>query len=132
MRKLRGLWNLFLYHLRSLFSLFLIAVLSFGFVGCVSSFERNWGLKEEGLGHISDMKTEKNETGESLYYAKIWYCAKEITVPVTHRTYEKLWIGQNVYLKFFPDDGSREITYSWWATDGSFERALLGKFKMPE
>ncbi len=140
MKKLRELWELFLFHLRSLFGLVLIMVV-LGFVGCASSLERNWGLKEEGTGYVSDMKTEKKDDGSAVYSVKIRYCRKESTVPVSWRTYDKLWLGKVVYLKLFAatyrneegnsGDGSCEVIYAWWATDGSFDRALLGKFSMP-
>lgn len=119
----------------------LVAVVAFGFVGCASSLERNWGLKEEGSGYISDMKVEKNEVGESSYYVKIRYCGQEATVRVTPRTYDKVWIGEGVYLRLLvaayrnekseSGDRSCEATYTWWATDGSLDQALFVEFKMP-
>ena len=119
----------------------LVVAVAFVFSGCASSFEREFGLKEEGMGSISDIKTEKKDGCRTDYLITIRYCGQETTTLVTWKTYDKLWLEKAVYLKLLPEtyrdgknasgDRSREVTYIWWATDGSFDKALSGQFKLP-
>ncbi|MEK7654253.1 MAG: hypothetical protein AAB345_03140 [Patescibacteria group bacterium] len=109
----------------------LVAVLSFGFVGCASLFGPDESLKEEGLGEISDMREEKNDKGDSVYYVTIRYCRREAATFVTWRTYNKMWIGKSVYLKLLAASNPEKATYLWWATDGALDRALFVEFNKP-
>ena len=111
----------------------LTAVLSFGFVGCVSSLERNWGLKEEGFGTISDLKVEVVKTADDTtrkYHVQLVYCGKTSTSYVSHATFNRMHVGQVVKLKLLlaiTRDEKGEwgdkycvAAYNWWIpNDGS-------------
>lgn len=85
------------------FALFaLVAALSFGLVGCVSSLERNWGLKEMGVGTISDLKVEVVKTADDTtrkYLVQISYCGRTGTSYVSRQAFDQLYVGQVVELR---------------------------------
>lgn len=44
--------------------LFVVAVLSFGFVGCASPVEKQWGMADEGIGYVQELEVEQDEYGD--------------------------------------------------------------------
>ena len=117
--------------MRKFVPLVFVVALSFSFAGCVSSLEKNWGLKEEGDGYVSQLMIDNGEVGREAYCATIVYCGKEANARVSGEIYEKLVVGRGVKLKLASAmtrnendaNGERfcDATYWWWipeVTDG--------------
>ncbi len=118
----------------------LIAVLSFGFVGCASSLEKNWGLKEEGDGYVSCLEVELGDRDREPWCVTVVYCGKQGKARVSLEVYEKLVVGHSVKLKLAcaimknesDVKGERfcDATYWWWTPNVTDEYRII-TFRMP-
>lgn len=119
----------------------LVAVLSFGFVGCASSLEKDWGLKEEGEGSVSRLAIDNGDPGREPWCVIIVYCGKEAQARVSYEMYRKLTPGQNVKLKLAcaitkdetDKKGERfcDATYRWSTPDVAADEYRIITFRLP-
>lgn len=119
----------------------LVAVLSFGFVGCASPLERDWGMKEEGDGYVSGLTIENGEFGREPYCVTIVYCGKEGKARVSEEIYRKLVAGHAVKLKLAcaitknesDAKGERfcDATYWWWVPNVTNDGYRIITFELP-
>ncbi|TSC82615.1 MAG: hypothetical protein G01um101419_533 [Parcubacteria group bacterium Gr01-1014_19] len=118
----------------------LVAVLSSGFVGCASSLESDWGLQEEGDGHVSRLEIDIQDLARGAYCVTIVYCDKEATTRVSGTVYERLVVGQSVKLRLASVimknesdvKGERfcDATY-WWQVPGVTDGGRIITFRLP-
>lgn len=117
-----------------------VAIMSLGFVGCASSLERDWGLKEEGDGYVSGLDVDITDRDREPWCVTIVYCGKEGKARVSGEIYEKLVVGHGVKLKLAcaitknesDAKGSRfcDATYWWWVPEVTDGYRII-TFRMP-
>lgn len=119
----------------------LIILLSFGFVGCASLLEKDWGLKEEGEGFVSRLAIENGDPGREPWCVIIVYCGKETQARVSYEIYRSLAPGHVVKLKLAcaiiknesDAKGERfcDATYWWWTPDVAADEYRIITFRLP-
>ena len=111
--------------MKKLALLALVAVMSFGFVGCAASrLYSQWGMERRGIGYVQEVRKEK-ENGIIVYSVVIHYKGRPSE---PFRTYEPAFLSLNVgdevslELSHYETIGGEVVTAEYLASNHKLDK----------